>query len=100
LSTTGCYQYHPLTAHVKATTRFNGSHALLLSRNAMEKFIGSYEYTKARGLCIPADAMYGFMSKAQRRWILCPAKDTKLFRQNRDTGSYVLDTEGKILRKE
>lgn len=98
LSTSGCYKFLPLTARVKITTRFNGAHALLLSRDAMIRYLKVYEYTRDRGFCIPADHLYSFMSNAYKMLTLCPADDTKMFRQNRDTGSYVLDTEGKILR--
>ncbi len=99
LSSGGTYDVKPLTPRVKACTRFNGSHAILMSREFALKFIGSYKYlTSEKELCIPIDALYGFVAKTLRQPILCPAHDTDLFYQNRATGSYTLDTEGKTIR--
>jgi GR25 family glycosyltransferase involved in LPS biosynthesis len=98
LSSSGTYDGKQLTPRVKACTRFNGSHALLMSIDFVKKFVGSYEYTTKKGLCIPVDALYAFVAKALKQPILCPAHDTELFKQNRTTGSYTLDTEGKTIR--
>jgi GR25 family glycosyltransferase involved in LPS biosynthesis len=98
LSSGGTYDVKPLTSRVKACTRFNGTHALLMSVEFIKKFVGSYEYTTKKELCIPVDALYGFVAKTLKQPILCPAHDTELFKQNRDTGSYTLDTEGKTIR--
>ncbi len=98
LSSAGTYDGRPITSRVKGCTRFNGSHAILMSAEFIRKFTGSYEHTTKKKLCIPVDALYGFVAKALKQPILCPAGDTELFRQNRATGSYVLDPEGKELR--
>jgi hypothetical protein len=98
LSSSGTYDGKQLTPRVKACTRFNGSHALLMSIDFVKKFVGSYEYTTKKELCIPVDALYGFVAKTLKQPILCPAGDTELFKQNRATGSYTLDTEGKTIR--
>lgn len=98
LSSGGTYDVKPLTQRVKACSKFNGSHAVLMSAEFIRKFVGSYEHTTKKELCIPVDALYGFVAKTLKQPILCPAGDTELFRQNRETGSYTLDTEGKTLR--
>lgn len=98
LSSGGTYDVKPLTARVKACTKFNGSHAILMSAEFIKKFVGSYEYTTNKKLCIPVDALYGFVAKVLKQPVLCPAHDTELFHQNRETGSYTLDTEGKTIR--
>jgi GR25 family glycosyltransferase involved in LPS biosynthesis len=98
LSSGGTYDVKPLTPRVKACTKFNGSHALLMSAEFAKRFIGSYEHTTKKKLCIPVDALYGFVAKVSRQPVLCPAGDTELFKQNRETGSYTLDTEGKTIR--
>lgn len=98
LSSGGTYDVKPLTPRVKACTKFNGSHAILMSVEFAKRFLGSYEHTLKKQLCIPVDALYGFVAKVSRQPILCPAGDTELFKQNRETGSYTLDTEGKLLR--
>jgi hypothetical protein len=98
LSSGGTYDVKPLTARVKACTKFNGSHALLMSTDFIKRFIGSYEHALKRELCIPVDALYGFVAKVSQQPVLCPAGETELFKQNRETGSYTLDTEGKTIR--
>ena len=98
LSSGGTYDVKPLTPRVKACSRFNGSHAVLMSKEFIQKFVGSYEHTTKKGLCIPVDALYGFVAKTLKQPVLCPAQDTELFHQNRATGSYSLDTDGKTIR--
>lgn len=80
LSSSGTYDGKSLTPQVKACTRFNGTHAVLLSKEFIQKFIGSYEYTTKKQLCIPLDSLYGFVAKTLKQPVLCPARDTALFK--------------------
>jgi len=90
LGTCGCYRWKFLTAGVKATNKFNGSHCYLIGRQMMEKLIGSYEYLLKHGTLIPVDGLLGHIVCAQMRWALCPEDEKGLFVQNRELPSYVL----------
>ena len=99
LGTCGCYTWKFLTTGVKATDNFNGSHAYLIGRGMMEKFIGSYEYLLRNRIVVPADGLLGLLLRSQKCWALCPENEVGLFVQDREKPSYILG-DGELLRKE
>lgn len=99
LGTCGCYTWRFLTKGVKATDKFNGSHAYIMARPMMEKVVGSYEYLRQRDVVIPFDGLLGLLLRSERRWALCPEDEKGLFVQNRDIPSYILNN-GEDLRRE
>jgi hypothetical protein len=52
-----------------------------------------------KNVIIPVDGLIGLLLKAQGRWALAPDDDHRLFLQNRDIPSYILNDE-KSLRQE
>lgn len=94
LGTMGAYFALPWTPEAKLVERFNGSHALVLTRPCMEKVVAAYEMLLARGLTAPVDGLYSALLRAERRWAISPAQDTSFFAQDRSIPSYVVAPDG------
>jgi hypothetical protein len=94
LGTMGAYFALPWTPEAKLVERFNGSHALVLTRPFMEKVVAAYEMLLSRGLTAPVDGLYSALLRAERRWAICPIEDTAFFAQDRSIPSYVVGPDG------
>jgi hypothetical protein len=94
LGTMGAYFALPWIPQAKLVERFNGSHALVLTRPFMEKVVGAYEMLLGRGLTAPVDGLYSALLRAERRWAITPAQDTTFFAQDRALPSYVVGPDG------
>jgi hypothetical protein len=94
LGTMGAYFALPWIPQAKLVERFNGSHALVLTRPFMEKVVGAYEMLLGRGLTAPVDGLYSALLRAERRWAITPAQDTTFFAQDRALPSYVIAPDG------
>jgi hypothetical protein len=94
LGTMGAYFALPWTPEAKLVERFNGSHALVLTRPFMEKVVAAYEMLLARGLTAPVDGLYSALLRAEKRWAISPAQDTAFFAQDRSIPSYVVGPDG------
>jgi GR25 family glycosyltransferase involved in LPS biosynthesis len=90
LSTCGCYSWRSVAPGVKATNHFNGSHAYIMGRGTMQKLVDTYEDLLRKGLTAPVDGILPLLLQKDRRWALCPEKDTAIFQQNRAIPSYVV----------
>jgi hypothetical protein len=94
LGTMGAYFALPWIPQAKLVERFNGSHALVLTRPFMEKVVGAYEMLLGRGLTAPVDGLYSALLRAERRWAITPAQDISFFAQDRALPSYVVGSDG------
>jgi hypothetical protein len=94
LGTMGAYFALPWTPDAKLVERFNGSHALVLTRPFMEKVVGAYEMLLSRNLTAPVDGLYSALLRAEKRWAISPAQDTAFFVQDRSIPSYVVGPDG------
>jgi len=94
--TCGCYTWRYITDRVKAINKFNGSHAYLIGRTMMEKFIKTYEFLKMKGLVFPVDGLLGLLLRLEKKWVLCPDDEKGFFIQDRTISSYVLSDRKKL----
>jgi len=91
LSTCGCYTWRHLTRGIKVTNHFNGSHAYIIGRRMMQKVLDFYGVLDSVKKTAPIDGVLPLILQAERRWVFCPEDDTRLFRQNRELPSYVVN---------
>ena len=97
--TAGCYNWRFITDYTKATNNFNGSHAYMVGRQMMEKFVKTYEFLLSKNLVYAVDGILGLLLRLEGFWALCPDEEKGLFVQNRSLPSYVLH-DGDGLRNE
>jgi GR25 family glycosyltransferase involved in LPS biosynthesis len=90
LGTCGCYRWKDLTAGLKATDHFNGSHAYIIGRSMMSLMIHAYSQFLAQKKTAPIDGLLPRLLQEERRHVFCPEDDTSFFRQNREIPSYVI----------
>ena len=99
LGTCGCYRWKDLTAGLKATDHFNGSHAYVIGRPMMLQMIHTYLQFLTQGKTGPVDGVLPLLLQAGRRHAFCPEDDTGLFRQNRAIPSYIA-SNGEACRRD
>ena len=90
LGTCGCYRWRDLTAGLKATDHFNGSHAYVIGRPMMLQMIHTYLQFLAQEKTGPVDGVLPLLLQAGRRHAICPEDDTAFFKQDRAIPSYIV----------
>jgi len=99
LGTCGCYEWKDLTAGLKATNHFNGSHAYIIGREMMTMVIHSHLQLLAQNKTAPIDGLLPLLLQNERKHAFCPEEDTRFFKQNRDIPSYIV-SDGVESRKD